>query len=108
MKNQIVTHAFENLFQLIAEPIYVASEAPQEENLLDKRLDEPDKKNNTCGTIYSALCIVQPDGVIKVATGLYTENIELKVPGVRIQASDPGVNAILASEKFPTLVIDLP
>ncbi len=83
-------------------------EASQEENLLDTKLEDPSKKNNRCPSMYSAVCIVRPDGVIKISTGLYTENIELKVPGVRIQASDPATNAILASEKFPTIIIDLP
>lgn len=108
MKNQIVTRAFENLFQLNAEPIYVTNEVPQqEENLTETRYDEA-KKQNTCVSLFSAFCIVQPDGVVKVATGLYTENLELKVPGVRLQACEQGTNAILASEKFPTLIIDLP
>jgi hypothetical protein len=86
----------------------VVCEVPQEENLLDTRLEDALKKKNTCPSLFSALCIVQPDGMVKIGSGLYTENVEVRVPGVRLQVSDQTANAVVASEKFPTLVIDLP
>lgn len=78
MKNQIVNRAFENLFQLNTEPIYVTQETAQDENLIDTLMRQEEvspKKKNMCPNIFSALCNVQENGVIKINSGLFTENI---------------------------------
>ena len=61
-----------------------------------------------CPNIFNALCNVQENGVIKINSGLFTENVEIRVPGIRIQKNDPKSNVILASEQNPTLIIELP
>jgi hypothetical protein len=67
--------------------------------MLETKYEEvsPSKKMNMCPTMFNALCNVQQDGVIKVNTGLYSENVEIKTPGIRIQNNEPKSNAIMAS-----------
>lgn len=43
--------------------------------------------------------------MIKINSGLFTENLEIRVPGIRIQNNDPKSNVILASEQNPTFII---
>ena len=68
----------------------------------------PPKKKNTFHTLFNALSVANQDGVIKVNTGLYNENIELKIVGLKIQSNEPTSNAVMISEQRPTFIIDLP
>lgn len=70
------------------------------------RMDEVSpRKKNMCPNIFNALCNTQENGVIKINSGLFTENVEIRVPGIRIQNNDPKSNVILASEQNPTFII---
>lgn len=68
----------------------------------------PAKKKNTFPTLFNALSVVNQDGVIKVNTGLYNENIEIKMVGLKIQSNEPISNVVMISQQRPTIIIDLP
>lgn len=59
-------------------------------------------------TIFSALSAAESQSVIKINTGLYSENNDIKIAGLRLQINEPSSNVVLANEQFPSLVINLP
>jgi hypothetical protein len=48
-------------------------------------------------TIFSALSAAESQSVIKINTGLYSENNDIKIAGLRLQINETSSNVVLAN-----------
>lgn len=58
--------------------------------------------------IGDAIAVAQPGTEIRIASGLYTENVEVKTPGLRLVPKDKEADIIWVSYSAPAITVNIP
>lgn len=66
-----------------------------------------DPENGPCRTIQQAIDISKPNSIIRVSSGLYRENLIIRIAPLRIEAKDASAEIYIMGIKGPTIYVDI-
>lgn len=58
--------------------------------------------------IGDAVAVAQPGTEIRIASGLYTENVEVRTPGIRLVPMDKEADIIWVAYSAPAITVNIP
>lgn len=67
-----------------------------------------DSYNGPYRRIGEAVAVAQPGAEIKIASGLYTENVEITTPGLRLVPKDKDAEVIWVAYSAPAITVNIP
>lgn len=67
-----------------------------------------DSYNGPYRKIGEAVAVAQPGTEIRIASGLYTENVEFTTPGLRLVPKDKDADIIWVAYSAPPIVVNIP
>lgn len=67
-----------------------------------------DKQNGPYRTISEAVASAQKNTEIRIASGLYTDNVEIKTPGLRLVPKDKDADIIWVAYVGPAITVNIP
>lgn len=69
---------------------------------------EVDPANGMYKKIGEAIAVAQPGCEIRIASGLYTENVEVKTPGLKLVPKDKDADIIWVAYCAPAITVNIP